>query len=330
MRRLGCLFVCLILTSCSSLRHLPEDEYVILPTFQSTKPIELALVLGGGGSKGLAHLGAIQELERAGIRPDLIIGCSAGAIAGALYADSPELESAIERLIPLKKSDVLDYSYMNPVFGIVNGDLLQDLMANLLIAKYFEELKIPLIIVTTDLISGETVEICHGSIAAAVRASCSFPGVFKPFTLYGRHCIDGGASCPIPVSIAKKHGARVVLAIDLSEKLPNEPPTNLFGVTRRGLEIAYRKFVEQSLSMADISIRMNFDELGTFNDEQNRWLYQQGQEVIRAHLPDIKSKLHMSKLGLPSKRRAIDRQISFGIDNVDLEDSPLCPMSHNE
>lgn len=330
MRRIACFFVLLLLTGCSSLRHLPEEEYVILPTFQPSKPIELALVLGGGGSKGLAHLGAIQELEKAGIRPDLIIGCSAGAIAGALYADSPELQNAIERLIPLKKSDVLDYSYMNPIFGIVNGDLLQDLMTKLLNAKLFEDLKIPLIVVTTDLISGEPVEICHGNISAAVRASCSFPGVFKPFSLYGRHCIDGGASCPIPVTIAKKHGAKVVLAIDLSEKLPTEYPSNLFGVTKRGLEIAYRKFVEQSLAMADISIRMNFDELGTFNDELNRWLYQQGQEVIRAYLPEIKSKLHMAKLGLPSKRKSIERQVSFGIDNVDLEAYTSMPLKEED
>jgi NTE family protein len=185
-------------------------------------------------------------------------------------------------------------------------------------AKFFEELKIPLIVVATDLISGEPVEICCGDLPSAVRASCSFPGFFKPYPLYGRHCIDGGASCPIPVAIAKKYGAKVVLAIDLSEKLPAEHPTNLFGVTRRGLEIAYRKFVEQSLAMADISIRMNFEDLGTFNDDQNHWLYQQGQDIIRAHLPDIKTKLHMAKLGLPSKRKAIERQITFGLESLDI------------
>lgn len=307
-----------VLSSCSSLRVLSDEEYVFLPNFQPTKPIELALVLGGGGSKGLAHLGAIQELERAGIRPDLIIGCSAGAIAGALYADQPELQSAVDRLIPLKRSDVLDYSYMNPVFGIVQGDLLQKLMGDLLNAKFFEDLKIPLIVVATDLISGEPVEICCGDLPSAVRASCSLPGVFKPYPLYGRHCIDGGASCPIPVTIAKKYGAKVVLAIDLSERLPAEHPTNLFGVTRRGLEIAYRKFIEQSLALADISIRMNFEDLGTFNDDQNRWLYQQGQEIIRAHLPDIKTKLYMAKLGLPSKRKAIERQITFGLETLEI------------
>ncbi|HSX14118.1 MAG TPA: patatin-like phospholipase family protein [Chlamydiales bacterium] len=318
IRRFLCI-LSLLLTGCSSLRVLPEEEYVILPTFQPSKPIELALVLGGGGSKGLAHLGAIQELEKAGIRPDLIIGCSAGAIAGALYADQPELQNAINRLIPLRKRDVLDYSYMNPVFGIVNGDLLQNLMGDLLNARHFDDLKIPLIVVATDLISGETVEICCGDIPSAIRASCSFPGVFKPYQLYGRHCIDGGASCPIPVSVAKKYGAKVVLAIDLSEKLPTEHPTNLFGVTRRGLEIAYRKFVEQSLALADISIQMNFDELGTFTDDQNYWLYRQGQEIIRTHLADIKTKLHMAKLGLPSKRKAIERQISYGMDHIDIE-----------
>lgn len=315
------LLVLLFLTGCQSLRVIPEEEFVAIPDFQPKKTIELAVVLGGGGAKGLAHLGALQELEKAGIRPDLIVGCSAGAIAGALYADQPELQSAIDSLIPLRKSDVLDYSYLNPIFGIVNGDLLHNLMKRLLQVEVFEHLKIPLIVITTDLLSGDIVEISSGDIASAIRASCAFPGVFKPVALYGRHCIDGGASCPIPVAIAKKYGAKVVIAIDLSEKLSRENPKNLFGVTRRGLEIAYRKFVEQSLDLADIAIRLNFDEIGTFNDDQNQWLYEQGQAVIRAHLPEIRKQLHLAKMKLPSKRKSLERQVSLGLDLLaDMEE----------
>lgn len=283
-------FGLIFLSSCYSLRTFPE-ECVEIPCFSPKKPVQLALVLGGGGSKGLAHLGAIQELEKAGIRPDLIIGCSAGAMAGALYADQPDLDFAIGSLIPLKKRDVLDYSYMNPIFGFVNGDLLHNLMKRLLQVTIFEDLKIPLIVVATDLFTGDVIEISSGDIASAVRASCAFPGVFKPVSLYGRFCIDGGASCPIPVNIAKKYGAKMVIAIDLSEKLSKEQPRHLLEVTKRSLEIAYRKFIEQSLDQADIAIRMNFDEIGIFNDDQNEWLYEQGQIVIRNHIPEIQRRL---------------------------------------
>lgn len=296
----GCLILTFAFTGCSSLL-VDTTEQVEIKKFSPQKPVNIALVLGGGGSKGLAHLGAIQELEKEGIRPDLIIGCSAGAFAGALYADQPDLEASIEALLPLKRKDVLDYSYLNPTLGVVNGDLLQSLIQRLLQATYFEELKIPLIVVTTDLISGSPVEISSGEISSAVRASCAVPGVFKPVTIYGRHCVDGGASCPLPVSIAKKYGAKIVIAIDLSEKLPEEAPKHLFGITRRSLEIAYRNFVKYSLTQADIPIQMDFDDLGMFNDDSNLFLYEKGKEVVRNKLPEIKSKLSLLQLNFPTK-----------------------------
>lgn len=279
-----------LLSSCYSLRFVPE-EMVQIPQFEPKKEIGIALVLGGGGSKGLAHLGAIQELEREGIRPDLIIGCSAGAIAGALYADRSEVDDAVNALLPLKKKDILDYSYIDPLYGIVHGEQLQNLLKGMLHAKTFEELKIPLIVIATDLITGEVLELTTGELSSAIRASCAFPGFFKPVPLYGRYCVDGGASCPIPVNIARKYGARFVIAIDLSEKLSKEHPRNLIGVTKRSLEIGYLKFIEQSLSQADIAIRMNFDEVGTFTDDKNEWLFEQGREAIRSQLPAIKEKL---------------------------------------
>ena len=276
----------LLLSGCASLRVIPEER-VAIPEFEPTRPIELALILGGGGSKGLAHLGAIQELEKEGIRPDLIIGCSAGALIGALYADQPGLEGTMASLIPLRKSDLFDYSYLNPILGIVNGDLLHSFMKKMLKSTTFEDLSIPLIIVATDLLSGETIELSSGNLASAVRASCAFPGIFKPVPLYGRYCIDGGASSPMPIDIARRLGAKVIIAIDLSGALSKEHPTHLFGVTKRSIEIAYRKFVEQSLQQADIAIRMNLDDRGTFDDNSNEWLYEHGRATLRAHLPEI-------------------------------------------
>jgi NTE family protein len=284
------LFFSIFLMGCHAL-YVPQDGQVFLPAFEPKKPIRIALVLGGGGSKGLAHLGAINELEKAGIRPDLVIGCSAGAIAGALYADNPQLGMSVQPFIRLKKADLLDYSFLKPLFGIVNGKHLQNFMKKNLRSERFEELKIPLILVATDLNSGEAVEFSSGDIASAVRASCAFPGIFKPVFLHGRYFIDGGAACPIPVSVAKKYGATVIIAIDLSEKLPKSAPRHLFGVTKRSLEIAYRKFVEQSLSQADIVVKMEFDEVGTFSDHLNESLYERGQVAVQSQLPDIQKKL---------------------------------------
>lgn len=276
--------VLVVLAGCGSL-YLDRAAQEEIPPFEPKQPIRIALVLGGGGSKGLAHLGAIRELEAAGIRPDLIIGCSAGAIAGAVYADQPDVEP--RPFLNLKKRDLLDYTFLRPLFGLVEGKILQKYMQKTLHAQTFEELKIPLILIATDLVTGDVIELCHGKIAAAVGASCAYPGFFKPVLLYGRYLVDGGAACPVPVSIAKKYGADVVIAIDLGEKLPKAGPKHLFGVTKRSLEIAYRKFVEQSLAQADIVIKMDFDEVGSFSEHLNDYFYDSGRKAAQAQMPHI-------------------------------------------
>jgi len=290
MKTLLSLFVLALLSSCSPLQLDPGAQTPI-EAFKPTQPIRVALVLGGGGARGLAHLGAIQELEAAGIRPDLIIGCSAGAMAGAIYADQPTLEGVPEAMLTLKKADLLDYTYFRPLFGLIEGESLQKYMQKTLKAKTFADLKIPLIVVATDLISGEVIELCHGDIGPAVRASCAFPGYFKPMLLHGRYLVDGGAACPIPVSIAKKYGAQVVIAIDLSEKLSKAGPRHLFGVTKRSLEIAYKKFVEQSLQQADVAVSMHFDEVGIFVDHMNEMFFQHGRETMQKHIAEIRDKV---------------------------------------
>ncbi|HEY4255165.1 MAG TPA: hypothetical protein VGM34_02330, partial [Chlamydiales bacterium] len=121
------------------------------------------------------------------------------------------------------------------------------------------------------------------------------PGLFKPVFLYDRYLVDGGAACPIPISVARKYGAEIVIAIDLSEKLSKASPRHLFGVTKRSLEIAYKKFVEQSLSQADIVIKMDFDEVGTFTDHLNEYFYKYGRETARALMPQIVGQLKMQK-----------------------------------
>lgn len=262
-----------------------------MPAFEPKQPIRIALVLGGGGSKGLAILGAMQELEAAGIRPDLIVGCSAGAIAGAMYADEHQLDKAEKVFLPLKRADLLDFSFLKPLMGLADGKRLQNFVQKTLHSKTFEELKTPLILVATDLMTGDTIELSHGDIAPAVRASCAFPGVFKPVPLYGRYLVDGGVSCPIPVSIAKKYGAEIVIAIDVSGKLTQNSPTNLVGISRRSLEIAYRQFIQQSLTQADIVIQMEFEDSGTFSDHLNERLYQAGREMARKQLPEVQQKL---------------------------------------
>ncbi len=280
----------LILTGCTSSFLVPQAQ-TETHLFEPKKPIHTVLVLGGGGSKGLAHLGAIRELEAAGIRPDLIIGCSAGAIIGALYADEPEISEIDNTLLSLKRSDLLDTSYFNCRYGFVKGKALEAFMKKNLRSQTFEELKIPLIVIATDLCTGELVELSQKEIPIAVRSSCAYPGVFEPVLLEGRYLIDGGVTSPLPVEIAKKYGAKLIIAIDVSEKLPESKPSHMFGVAKRAVEIAYRKFVAHSLEMADIAIKMDFQDVGMFSDHLNQHMYEHGRRKAQGAIPEIKKKL---------------------------------------
>ena len=284
-----CVAICL-LTGCSPVYQQPAVKSDI-PVFEAKKPIKLALVLGGGGSRGVAHFGAIKELEAAGIRPDLIIGCSAGAIVGAIYADNPELAGVEEMVLKTTRSNLMETTWFSRE-GVVEGKALQNFLKQKLQAKTFDELKIPLIVIATDLMTGETVELSQKDLPMAVNASCAFPGVFHPVLLYDRYLIDGGASSPVPVEIAKKYGAEMIIAIDVSEKLPSSKPSHLFGIAKRGVEIMYRNFVEKSLVDADISIRMEFQDVGIFSDNLNEQIYEHGRQKMISMLPEIKEKIN--------------------------------------
>ena len=259
-----------------------------IPQFQlPPEPAKVALVLGGGGSKGLAHVGVLHELEQAGIHPDLIVGCSSGAVIGALYADQPHVKRLESLLVNIRRSDLLDFSLFSSPFGIVKGFLLKSFLKENLKARRFEQFKIPFIAVATDLSTGELIELGGGEVVPAIHASAAVPGVFDPVNYLGRYLVDGGVADPVPAGIAKKYGARVIIAVDVGQDLSLKEPYHLFGVAKRSMEICYRKLSEHVVRDADVVIRMNFQDLGMFSDRHNKEIYKHGREMARAMLPQI-------------------------------------------
>jgi len=285
------VFLPLLFMGCSTMKF-SEAEPQPIPSFTvPEKSVKIALVLGGGGSKGLAHVGVLHELENAGIHPDLIVGCSSGAIIGALYADQPHVKRLEKLLINLKKSDILDVSLFASPFGVVKGYLLRSFLQNNLKARTFKQLQIPFIAVATDLSSGELVEFGAGEIIPSVHASSAVPGVFDPVKYLGRFLVDGGTANPIPVDTAKKYGAEVVIAIDVGEDLSEKEPYHMLGVAQRSLEISYRKLSEYVARHADIVIRMNFQDLGMFSDQYNKEIYEHGRETAKSYMGEIRQLL---------------------------------------
>jgi NTE family protein len=258
-----------------------------VPTCFSAKPIRLALVLGGGGARGMAHVGVLEEFEKAGIPIDLIVGCSAGSIVGSLYADCPHALYVKKILEPLKKWDILDIDLLSARYGFVQGRSLRRFLRYHLKSRCFSDLQIPLYVVATDLYAGELISIGTGPIIPAVHASAAVPFVFSPVLLEGRVLVDGGVADPIPVTTAKQLGADLIVAVDLSQLLPKTCPTNLFQVVSRSAEIKFLLQSESCLEGADIVIRPELGDLGLFDDRNNQLSYEAGRKAAREAIPKI-------------------------------------------
>jgi NTE family protein len=177
----------------------------------------VALVLGSGSSRGWAHIGVIEALEEEKIPIDYIAGCSIGSYVAAIYA-SGGFKSLKEFVLRMDGKKV--FSYFDVVFprsGLLNGTKrLKELYSMHADAADFSDLKIPLMMVATDLATGKKVVLKSGSILNALRATMSIPGLFAPVKVKGRWLVDGGLVDPVPVGVARALEADVVIAVDLN------------------------------------------------------------------------------------------------------------------
>ena len=176
----------------------------------------IGLVLGGGAAKGFAHIGVIKALEAQGIKPDLVIGTSAGSLIGALYAAGKSGFELQALAIPLNEFQVSDW--VLPDRGMIKGEALARFVNTAVGNRPLEKLPRKFGVVATDLASGEPIVFRSGDTGTAVRASSSVPGVFQPVSIRGHEYVDGGLSSPVPVRFAREMGATFVIAVDISDK----------------------------------------------------------------------------------------------------------------
>lgn len=289
------LIVLISVVSCTNPnRFLPQDDPPPSPICLMPETIRLALVLGGGGAKGLAHVGVLEVFEEEGIPIDLIVGCSAGSIVGALYADYLDSQHVKCLLSNLKAKSMLDVNLWTARFGLSQGGRMKRVLSKQLNARYFEELKIPFILVATDLYSGELVSIGGGPLIPAIMASSAVPFVFVPVQVGGRILVDGGVANPVPAIVAKEMGADLVVAVDLGYLLNKTFPNNLFGVATRCAEISLLWQCEACANQADVVIRPEFGECGLFEDGRGDEVYEAGRRAAKEAIPIIKE--HLERL----------------------------------
>jgi NTE family protein len=291
--RLTFFFLFLTLISCSSVDYtifVPGDA----PEFKKNYKPEVVLVLGGGGAKGLAHLGVLEIFERNNIKIDMIVGSSAGAIIGAFYCDNPSIKHIKDIFINLKKEDLIEdvefnyYTFPLMITGPVSGKKMRYFLANNLLAEKFSDLKIPLTVVSTDMQTAKTVAINSGHLVPAIHASSALPMVFKPVYLYGMTLSDGAIASPVPVSIAKQFSPKIIIAVNISQKPSDKKLSNNFDVVSRALDITYYQFTLRDLKGADVVINPEIKDMGILDDHRNDELYEAGVAAAQKAMPRIK------------------------------------------
>ncbi|MBK6741748.1 MAG: patatin-like phospholipase family protein [Hydrogenophilales bacterium] len=257
---------------------------------------KLAVVLGGGSARGFAHIGVVKALEAGGIRPDLIVGCSAGSLVGAFWAAGYTGTRMEELAMKVQDSEVIDLVTGKPQYGLVAGRSLQNFVNQGLGNKPLEKLKTPFAAVATRYPSGELAVFSEGDAGFAVRASCSIPGVFIPASAQGSEFLDGGLISPIPVNTARKLGADVVIAVDVGGPDPsNGDSRGLYNVIMRSFEIMSQSLRQHEAADADIIIRPDVTRVQSTDFSARRLLIVLGEHAGKRLIPVIREKLRVSQ-----------------------------------
>ncbi len=256
-------------------------------------PKKVGLVLGGGGARGIAHVGVIKVLVENKIPIHLIAGSSSGALFGALFAGgmNPYDMARAAKATDWGKLVRLRFSLAEPVSAAGIEKLVIDNIGN----KNIEDLRVPLSIVATDLNLGERVVISRGNAAKAVHASSSIPGIFSPVRFQGRLLADGLIVDNLPVQVARGMGADFIIAVDVvpAVELTKWDPT-VASVIERAMDISCRSAAVHAKELADVVIEPVRKNISATSLDHADELIKMGEEAALKALPSIKDKLRLS------------------------------------
>lgn len=259
------------------------------------KPLRLGLALGGGAARGFAHIGVIQVLEEAGIRPDLVVGTSAGSVVAALYASGQsgrQLESVAQGMDEASLSD-----WRLPLFkpGILKGEALARFVSKQVQGRRLQDLPLPVGVVATDLRSGDAILFQSGDTATAVRASSAIPILFEPVTVAGRDYVDGGLVSAVPVRFARQMGAEIVLAVDVSNPPSSNSSQDMFQMLMQTFNIMAQSLNAFELKQADVVVRPVLTGLPGARFSARAQAIESGRQAMTAALPLLRQLLSGQK-----------------------------------
>jgi NTE family protein len=309
-RRLGVLFTSLgllVLAACQTapppakapdqppvavvppVAALPVEPVVPRPPL---KPPRIGLALGGGAARGFAHIGVIQVLEESGIKPDLVVGTSAGSLVAALYA-SGKGGAALSRLADsMDESAFTDWAF--PGRGLIRGEALARYVRDNTGNRTIEKLPLPLGIVATDLDSGAPILFQRGDPGVAVRASSAVPAVFQPVRIGTHEYVDGGLVSPVPVRFARQMGAEIVIAVDISAVPDGNATGDAMRMLLQTFSIMGRSINGFELRDADVVLSPKLPGVSGADFTSRKKSIQAGREAALAALPALRAKIAAS------------------------------------
>ncbi|MEI7613891.1 MAG: patatin-like phospholipase family protein [Betaproteobacteria bacterium] len=285
--RLLLLAAVFALSGCASKPHAP------LPA--QPKSVKIGLALGGGAARGFAHIGVIKVLEAQGIHPEIIVGTSAGAVVGALYAAGNSGFELQKLAIKLDESRISDWSM--PDRGVLKGESLQQFINEAVGQRPIESLKKPLGVIATNLNSGESILFRTGNTGMAVRASATVPGIFRPVSINGQEYVDGGLSSLIPVRSVRQMGADIVIAVDISARPGNQPVKGMLDILLQTFTIMGQNLARYELREADVVIRPQVGGVGSADFQARHDSILEGEKAAQAALPQIREAIRKAAGG---------------------------------
>lgn len=293
---LSLTLLAMFLVGCTSgpVPTMPPDTP---PTIQAApkKLLKVGLVLGGGAARGFAHIGVIQVLEEAGVRPGLVVGTSAGSLVAAFYASGKTGAQLQQIAETMEEATFADWTL--PIFsrGMLRGEALARYVNTQVKGRLIENMPLPLGIVATDLNNGQGVLFQRGDTATAVRASSAVPALFQPVKISGREYVDGGLVSPVPVRYARQMGAELIIAVDISSAPESNDASDTLQILLQTFSIMSKSINRFELREADVVVRPSLIGVGSSDFGARHRAIEAGRVAMQALLPQLRAAINGQK-----------------------------------
>jgi NTE family protein len=283
--------ILIALSACRTATPPPVTQPVVAQIEPVTapvpaRPLHIALALGGGAARGFAHIGVIKALEARGIYPDIIVGTSAGALVGSLYAGGYNGLELNRIALSMDESVLSDWTLSSR--GLFKGEGLQSYVNHQVKDRPIEKLDKKFVATATDLHSGQLVVFDRGNTGQAVRASASVPGVFQPTKIGDHEYVDGGLVSPVPVKVARRLGADIVIAVDISSRPIGADTSGLFTELLQTFSIMGQTIASYEEKDADILLRPELPNVSGSDFASRNASVLAGEEAVAQQAARIK------------------------------------------